>query len=51
MVSAEEILKSLQDEMQKCSDEFKNINDIIEKTTQEYNDKISQLLTNNYGGV
>ena len=45
MVSAEEILKSLQDEMQKCSDEFKNINDIIEKTTQEYNDKISQLLT------
>lgn len=45
MVSAEEILKSLQDEMQKCSDEFKNINDMIEKTTQEYNDNISQLLT------
>jgi len=45
MVSGEEILASLQEEMQKCSDEFKKINDMIENTTQEYNDKISQLLT------
>lgn len=45
MISVEEILNSLQAEMQKCSEEFKYINDTIEQTTQEYNDKISQLLT------